>query len=364
MGQRKLDIYPRAAMKSKSRLSQFMCLVLAVASAAALTVAARAQSKNPLAADRIWFSPNPGTLDMLRMFEHPEEWTSARGLVDVYNITQQHTFAIPDSIVGPNTYDALVRVDAFRKLVRWRKKLSIGVGAVKDFYCTDDASGMNESIGNTLKAIAAVTAAGGRVDYLSMDEPWVSGRSRRCGGPALEPTADRVALYMSSVTRAYPTINIGLIEAYPFSTAGAIESMLSLLRVRGVTPAFLHMDVDWHSLKPGEFASDMRRLQTVCRSQGMPFGIIITGYDGDADALFAVDASGIAHLTAQTFLRWADMPDHLMFDSWVESRTGLRITPSNLPETRRYTHTYLLLNIFRYLRGVDATVPLRVAVPR
>ena len=351
-------------MNSNCWLNQFLCLSMAVTSAAAPTVAAGAQSKTAIAADRIWFSPNPGTLDMLRMFEHPEEWTAARRLVNVYNITQQHTFPTPDSIVGPNTYDALVRVDAFRKLVRWRKKLSIGVGAVKDFYCTDDASGMNDSIANTLKAVAAVTAAGGRVDYLSMDEPWVSGRSKRCGGPALEPTADRVALYMSSVSRAYPSINIGLIEAYPFSTADAIESMLTLLRVRGVPPAFLHMDVDWHSLKPGEFAGDMRRLQAVCHAQSIPFGIIITGYDGDADALFAVDASGIAHLIAQTFLRWTDMPDHLMIDSWVESRTGLFITPSNLPETRPYTQTNLLLSIFRYLRGVDGTVPLGVAVPR
>ena len=197
-----------------------------------------------------------------------------------------------------------------------------------------------------------------------MDEPWVSGRSKRCGGPALEPTADRVALYMSSVARAYPTITIGLIEAYPFSSADAIESMLTLLRMRGVPPAFLHMDVDWHSLRPGDFVRDMQRLQTVCHSQGIPFGIVITGYNGDADALFAVDASGIAHLIAQTFLRWEDMPDHLMFDSWVESRMGLRITPSNLPETRPYTHTYLLLSIFRYLRGVDGTVPSGAAVPR
>ena len=96
----------------------------------------------------------------------------------------------------------------------------------------------------------------------------------------------------------------------------------------------------------------------------MPFGIIITGYSGDADSLYAIDAAGISHLIAQTFLRWADMPEHLMFDSWVESRTGLRITPSNLPETRLFSHTRLLLDTFRYLRGVDGSVPTGVAVPR
>ena len=113
---------------------------------------------------------------MLRMFEHPEEWTRARQLMSVYNITQQHTFETPHPVTGPNTYQALVRVDAFRKLAAWHKKLSIGSWAVKEFYCTDDASGMNQAINDTLKAIAAVNAAGGKVDYLSMDEPWVAGR--------------------------------------------------------------------------------------------------------------------------------------------------------------------------------------------
>jgi hypothetical protein len=341
------------------RWKHLILVVLVVLIAPALSTA-----QSPPFTREIWFSPNPGTLDMLRMFERPEEWERARRLMNVFNITQQHTFPGGDAIVGPNTYDALVRVDAFRTLVRWGKKLSIGVGSVKEFYCTDDASGMNEAIGNTLAAVAAVTSAGGSVNYLSMDEPWVSGRSKKCGGPALEPTADRVALYMSAVNRAYPNTQIGLIEAYPFSSADAIESMLALLQARGVPPAFLHMDVDWHAVTADQFIRDMGRLQTASHSRSIPFGIIVTGYNGDADPLFAIDAAGISHLIARTFLRWADMPDHLMFDSWVESKTGLRITPSNLPETNPFSHTGLMLETFRYLRGVDGSAPTGVAVPR
>lgn len=344
----------------RAALSIGVLLVLAFWSASPRAV----QSSNTVAADRIWFSPNPGTLDMLRMFDHPEEWTHARQLMNVYNVTQQHTYATPVPIVGPNSYDALVRVDAFRKLVRWGKKLSIGVGAVKEFYCTDDDSGMNTAVQDTLAAIDAVRAAGGHADYLSMDEPWVSGRSKRCGGPALEPTADRVALYMTSVNRAYPATAIGLIEAYPFSSAAAIQSMISLLRARGVTPAFLHMDVDWHALKPGDFARDMRQLQAFCRSEHIPFGIIVTGYNGDADALFAVDVLGLARQMAGAFVSWANMPDHIMLDSWVVSSTGLNITPSNLPEDRPNTQTSLLSDLYRYLRGVNGVPASQVAVPR
>lgn len=345
-------------------MRSLLCTLTALVGLAGLSAGQSAQSSTAVAADRIWFSPNPGTLDMLRMFERPEEWEKARRLIHVYNITQQHTF-LADVIVGPNTYDALVRANAFRKLRAWGKKLSIGVGAVKEFYCTADASGMNEAIANTLKAVDAVTAAGGIVHYLSMDEPWVSGRaSPACGGPALEPTGDRVALYMRSVNRVYPAVRIGLIEAYPYGSAEAIESMLELLRQRGVPPAFLHVDIDWPLLKPGEFSRDMRRLQVFCRSRGIPFGIIITGFNGDADALFARGAYGMARDIAETFRRWADMPDHLMFDSWVESRTGLRISPSNLPETSLYTHTNLLVDILLHLRRADLTAAVGRAVPR
>jgi len=105
---------------------------------------------------------------------------------------------------------------------------------------------MQESIANSLASIRAIQSAGGSVDYIAQDEPFVSGRERVCGGPALEPTADRVATYVAGVKAAFPKVAIGLIEAYPFSSADQIEAQVSLLQARGATPAFLHMDVDWH----------------------------------------------------------------------------------------------------------------------
>ncbi len=29
-------------------------------------------------ADNIWFCPGPGTIDYIRLFEHPEEWPNTR----------------------------------------------------------------------------------------------------------------------------------------------------------------------------------------------------------------------------------------------------------------------------------------------
>ena len=303
--------------------------------------------------DRVWFSPGPGTTDYIRLFEHPEEWPHARQMISVFKFYQQHTQTPPPSIVGPNTYDALARAGTFSLINRWHKKIALEVGAVKEFFCTPDASGMNSAIAQTLASIAAVKAAGGAVAYLAMDEPFVSGRSRTCGGPALEPTADRVATYVTGVKAANPDVQIGLIEAYPFSSADAIERMIALLEARNVRPAFLHMDVDWHLSGADAFVRDMARLQAFAASQKLTFGIIITGYDGNADPLYAIDVYGITGLISTTFGDWNRMPDHIVIQSWAESSTGLRITPNNLPEDRPYTHTAMLWDVLRRLRGAS-----------
>jgi hypothetical protein len=322
----------------------------------------RAQSPN-VAADRIWFAPSPGSIDYLRLFEHPEEWGRARELMSVFKFYQQHTQTPAPDIVGPNTFDALARAGAFRLLAQWRKKIGIEAGSVKEFYCTPDASGMNESIGKTLDTLRAVQAAGGSVAYIAMDEPFVSGRAKVCGGPALEPTADRVATYVSAVKAAAPNVAIGLIEAYPFSNADAIQAEVGLLQARGATPAFLHMDVDWHLSGADAFKRDMARLQAFAAAQRIPFGIIITGYDGNADALYAIDAYKITELIASTFLTWPRMPDHLIVQSWAVTDTGLVMTPANLDERRSYSHTALLLDTYRRLRGTVGPAT-GTAVPR
>jgi len=304
-------------------------------------------------ADRIWFAPGPGTIDYINLFQHPEEWPNARALFDVFKFYQQHTQTPPPDIVGPNSYDALVRAGAFQTLTKWNKKIAIEAGSVKEFYCTPDASGMNAAIQNTLASIRAVQQAGGTVSYIAMDEPFVSGRSKICGGPALEPTADRVATYVSGVKAAYPGVAIGLIEAYPFSSESAIETIVQLLEARNATPAFLHMDTDWRLSGPTAFKRDMARLRTFAASQGIPFGSIIVGLNGDADALYAVDAYGVTELIAATYSKWDRMPDQFIVQSWAQSITGQYIAPTNLPETQMYTHTNILRDVYRRLRGSE-----------
>ena len=44
-------------------------------------------------------------------------------------------------------------------LTKWGKRIALGVGAVTEFYCTDDSSGMNTAIAASEAAIRAVTSA-------------------------------------------------------------------------------------------------------------------------------------------------------------------------------------------------------------
>jgi hypothetical protein len=316
----------------------------------ALLAGPRASWSGPFPPGRIWFAPAPGSRDLLRLFDAPDEWPRARAAIDVYKFYHQHTFRTPPEIVGPNSYDALVRVDAFRKLRRWGKRIALEAGSVKDFYCAPDGSGMRESIDLTLDALDAVRAAGGAVHYITMDEPFLAGQSPQCGG--FEPTADRVRQYMTEVQQASRVTRIGLIEAYPFFRPDAFETMLRLLDERGTPVAFLHVDAYLPALRPGhdDFNSDMIRLADIAESFGIPFGIIIWGENGNADHLYAADAMKLADAVGNTFRSWAVMPPQIIFQSWAESTTGLRIAPTNLPETGANTHTRLLNEIYRSFR--------------
>ena len=91
--------------------------------------------------DRIWFAPSPGSLDMRQLFETPEAWPR---------------------------YDALVRSDAFARITRdWRKRIALEAGAVKDFYCTADESGMTAAAADTQRSLDAIRSAGGVVNFPS-----------------------------------------------------------------------------------------------------------------------------------------------------------------------------------------------------
>ena len=282
----------------------------------------------PFSHDRFWFTPGPGTIDMLRLFESPDEWPQARQTIDVFEFYQGHTRTVAGPGEGPNRYDAFVRVDAFRKLRQWGKPIAIEMAAVKEQYCTEDASGMQRAIGDTLESLRNVQAAEGRATYVAMDEPFIGGLARACGTPAAERTADRLAIYVPAVRKAFPSVKIGLIEPYPVFTVAQFARMLQLLRDRNVTVDFLHIDARRPDAQPGSqaYGGELILLQQLAEAYRIPFGVIVWGDPGDSDALYAADALRNADALGRVFRSWEVLPDHVIIQSWALSRTGQFIT--------------------------------------
>lgn len=323
--------------------------VLICFSTATLGIQAVAQERTRV--DPVWYVPNPGTLDLRAMFERPDEWRRARQHISVFQFTEQHTYQQPTPNVGPNSFDALAAAGAFRRLRAWRIKTAVGVGPVKEFNCRADEE-LEGAIAGSLEVIRRVQGAGGAVDYLAMDEPFLSGSLPRCGLMPVR-TADRIALYVSRLREAQPRTRVGLIEAYPSFSAADFERMLALLAERQAAPAFLHVDIDLLAVRPGrhDLAGDLKRIQRACAAARVPFGVIIWGYNGDANALFTADASRLADRLREVFPTREEMPDQWIFESWSQSRTGLNITPSNLPDDERYTLTNTLVQMLRRFYG-------------
>jgi hypothetical protein len=313
----------------------FLCALVA---AAGLAVPPMRERPRPLVA---WFAPAPGSLDMLHLFEAGDEWAAARSRVSVFKFYQQHLQDPAPPLVGPNTYNALRAIDAFRTITHtWHKQVAIEVGAVKEQFCTADASGMNASIRATLNAVAAVHQAGGEVTFLAMDEPFLSGRSAACGGPDAGPTLRRLDRYFANVRFAAPGIRIGLIEAYPSFSARTLAGFLAAMSDRGIPPAFFHLDVDLNALDAqNAFGPDARALADACAALGIPFGVIVWGHSGDSDRLYVDDAMRLVERVNDAF---PESLPQLVFQSWAQSRTGLHITPTNLPERTTNTHTWLI----------------------
>lgn len=291
----------------------------------------------------VWFTPGPGTLDMLRLFEEPGEWNTARERISVFKFYRSQLLDTGDPMVGPNTYDALRAADAFRKLAKtWRKRIAIEVAVVKDYSCTEDMSGTDAEIRNALKAVAAVRAAGGEVQYFALDEPFTATvQSPRCGGRDLRATLARLDRFFAHVRLAAPRVEIGLIEQFPISSGTEILDYVRQMKARGIRPAFFHLDADLNALPKGSdrFEKEIPPLAAALEDEGIPFGIIFFGHSGESDSDYYDDALDFVERAGETL---SDLPRDIVFQSWAESKTGRRITPANLPEWERGTHTALI----------------------
>ncbi len=314
-----------------------------------------AQTALRRAAPEIWFCPNAGSLDMLQLFEQTAYWPVAFARLEVFKFYQEQVLDEPVPTVGPNGYRALVAADAFRRVSQvWHRKIALEVGAIKDFYCTPDGNGMEVSARNTVDAIDNVIRAGGTVQYLALQEPFIAGANPPCGSGDPTPTLDRLVQYFARVRAAHPEVKIGLIEPYPYFSAATLVSFLDGMRSRGIQPAFFHLDVDLNALKPlrDNESVALRTLSDACSwSFRIPFGVIVWGTNGDADSLYGESALKLARTFHDAFGDWIGRPQQVIVQSWAQTRAGAFLSPLNLPESNPLSHTSLLNQVVHVLRG-------------
>ncbi len=157
----------------------------------------------------------------------------------------------------------------------------------------------------------------------------------------------------AAVKGAFPAVLVGVIEPYPYFSGAAVTDHLARMASAGIGPSFVHLDIDITALKPGrdDLARDLASIASACAALRVPFGVIVWGADGDSDALYSDDALRLARALGEAFLADGTWADHIIFQSWAVSSTGLSITPTNLPETTPDTHTGILNAAFTVWSG-------------
>jgi hypothetical protein len=297
-----------------------------------------------LNAPLVWYGPNMGSVDFPELFSRPELWPAAREQVDVFKFYGNTVSGFPYDIGGDNILPTFVEVGAFAKLHEWGIAVALEAGAVKFFAC--EAQSWADY---TILGIDNIEANGGRVSFVSMDEPLLGGQLVENGqtcGYTIEETAEVVATYMDLVHQAHPELAIGTIETIPPQTADEVELWLGALEAAGAKPAYLHLDVEVATgITDSAFVGELAELTAFAEGLDIPVGFILT-----AD-LAAADSDQGYH---SSVMKWADSvakqlgrPTHLVFQSWIgPAPSGLHEMPVNLPDNDPdvYSHTRLILD--------------------
>ena len=263
----------------------------------------------------VWIAPDSETPDLLEMFQRPEMWAESRSRIKVFK------FGPRQVALGrkptQNSIDDLARVDAFRKLEAWGIAIAVEAPAIKPWDCT--AVHAREMTANSIRS---VQAAGGRLRYIAMDEPWTAGM-----GPChdtFDDSVEKTASYIKQLSNDPDlaakglTPEVGDIETYPAHRPADIERWISELERRGAKPKFFHLDVNVHRLDVDHSFNatrDLRELARFFRGEHIPFGVILwAGYNPvPSDRAFHDLALSWTRRVGQAIGR----PDQVIVQSWV-----------------------------------------------
>lgn len=310
---------------------------------------------------QVWIVPVPAG-DMMKLAQQPDLWPRAASRTDVVSLYGGSAYHHPgyecSSHCGPNSYQALVNAvpGGMFKWLSDRFILAMEMGSIKEFACTQER--LPKVIAPVIIAINNIKAADGRLTYLSLDEPFMAGTNTTPGlfggdWPPCALTATEVArlqkMFNDEVHAVHPEVKIGLIEPYPHFSVDQIMSFINELEAMEIRLPYFHLDFDQPRAVSGDhdWKRDIRRLHEFCRAKGIPFSVILWGWDGRSNEQFAISYWNTTRATLQA----VGVTEHTVLQSWAGAGPGTVVSgvPDTVPETSDVTHTGLLLRTLDFL---------------
>jgi hypothetical protein len=266
---------------------------------------------SPMRDNRYWFQPNVRS-NILDLFTRLD----ILGNVGVFEFAVQNIDGNPAA--GPNSFDALVGVDAFKKLRDQGIALSIGMGVVKEWDPTGEAN-----LRFIDEFMDKIRRAGGELAYLSMDEPMTANKDYL--HQPIEAIADITAKFIRKAQGL--GLKVAWDEAWPHVTLEEMRDFLDLLdAVHGAPPNYIHYDMD-HKLQMPT-AADVQAIADFRTDLAWKSGVILAGYKHATDEEYRQDVLAWAQQ-----LHALGMPmDHVCVMSWVDG----------FEQPRNETHIQLL----------------------
>ncbi|MDQ0475203.1 hypothetical protein [Labrys wisconsinensis] len=309
-------------------------LIPAFALVAALAVAAPAETRGE---PKIWFSmgaisSEAGHQSWETLYDQPSpQWPPALTRITVMGILTQALVKIPDA--------DLAKVVAELK----RRHIALGVEMLAQAYTLP---GMSAPAGcgggvegyfppeQTAALAAKVARAGGRIDYVAMDEPLWFGHYY--AGPhacrsSVEDVAARVAANLREYQKLFPAVVIGDTEPFPSITdqpqwrADYQRWRQAFGRAVGQPLASLTVDINWGQ---PSWPRSLAAVAGFARGAGLPLGLIANAAPPTAattnQAWLDAAVRNAAHIERDlgvepawiTFTSWDRYPGHALTDRY------------------------------------------------
>ncbi len=273
----------------------------------------------------VWMAPiyvdnagNPMSEDYLNLFYEEERWEDARGYVDV--------FQFYDLNFWYNYFSNKQVNDMVTKLNEWDINIALESGAVKDWGCTAEITYQV-----TANAINEIKRNGGKVKYISMDEPYYAG-VQWCNLNR-DQTLDQVVDYVNKIKKLDNTILVGSIEPYPAFTKEELKAWIVGFRQKaGYELPFFHIDVDRN--RRDFKMKDVKELKEFCEDRGIDFGVIFI--DNSWSATTDKEFYDSTMYWANSVISEMGKPKNIIIQTWSSK------PDYNLPDNSGHSFTHLI----------------------